>query len=108
MEKSGRYIKNTRINYNSSPSYVELYKSGDLKKIGEELWENMKSCTLCPRDCKVDRLSGERGVCGADSSLVVAAFHPHFGEEKTPRGDEWLRHNIFHPLRLKVRILHKL
>ena len=82
MDKSSRYIKNTRINDNSYSTYIKLYKSGELKKIGEELWENMKSCTLCPRDCKVNRLSGERGVCGADSSLEVAAFHPHFGEEK--------------------------
>lgn len=68
------------------PSYLKLYRKGELKKRGEELWEIMKSCKLCPRECGVNRLKGEQGFCGATSQLMVSAYHPHFGEEKPLSG----------------------
>jgi putative pyruvate formate lyase activating enzyme len=64
------------------PAYIKLHKSGELKKRGEELWKIMKSCRLCLRDCRVDRLSGKRGFCGASSQLEISSYSPHFGEEK--------------------------
>lgn len=39
------------------------------------------SCDLCPRLCGVNRAAGERGVCGADDTLVVARAALHFWEE---------------------------
>jgi putative pyruvate formate lyase activating enzyme len=42
----------------------------------------MRECRLCPRECGARRLDGKRGFCGASSRLVVAAWHPHFGEER--------------------------
>jgi putative pyruvate formate lyase activating enzyme len=41
----------------------------------------LSSCRLCPRACGVDRLSGERGFCGAGAAARVAAVSIHFGEE---------------------------
>ena len=41
----------------------------------------MSPCTLCPRDCRVQRRSGELGLCNAGNQLLVAAAFPHFGEE---------------------------
>ena len=41
----------------------------------------MSPCTLCPRDCRVQRRSGELGLCKAGDQLLVAAAFPHFGEE---------------------------
>ena len=63
------------------PGYLKLHHSGELRKRGEALWESMKSCALCPRDCGVDRLSGEKGFCRASSELMIASVFPHFGEE---------------------------
>ena len=64
------------------PGYLELHKSGELKKRGEKLWELMESCELCPRMCGVNKLKGEKGFCQANSQLEISSFHPHFGEEK--------------------------
>lgn len=64
------------------PSYLELYKQGELLKRGKKLWEGMAMCTLCPRRCRANRLSGEEGFCQASSQLEVSAAYPHFGEEK--------------------------
>ena len=41
----------------------------------------LKSCQLCPRNCRVNRLTGELGFCGIAAEAVVASAGPHFGEE---------------------------
>jgi len=41
----------------------------------------MNSCTLCPRNCKVDRSKGQTGFCGIGDMPVVSSVGPHFGEE---------------------------
>lgn len=71
-----------KISPHFEPSYLELHRSGELKKRGEELWNIMKSCQLCPRECGANRLKGDEGFCQATSQLEVSAYHPHFGEEK--------------------------
>jgi len=40
-----------------------------------------KSCKLCPRSCKVDRLAGETGFCGETAELRIGAAVIHKGEE---------------------------
>ena len=40
-----------------------------------------KICTLCPRNCAVDRENGEKGICGQTSELKVARAALHFWEE---------------------------
>ena len=40
-----------------------------------------KSCRLCPRNCGVDRLSGETGFCGETSALRISSAVIHRGEE---------------------------
>ncbi|MCL4456878.1 MAG: radical SAM protein [Nitrospirae bacterium] len=60
-----------------------------LKLSREELWEKvrraveiLKNCTLCPRNCGVDRTSGEVGFCRTGDKPFVASWGPHFGEER--------------------------
>lgn len=64
------------------PAYLKLHLSGELKRRGQELWEVMKECQLCPRECKKNRLKGLKGDCHSDYRLKISAFHPHFGEER--------------------------
>ena len=73
---------NIAIDKRFEPAYMKLHRTGELKKRGEELWQIMKSCHLCPRECEVNRLEGEEGFCEATSQLEIASFHPHFGEER--------------------------
>jgi len=63
------------------PAYLELHRTGELKRRGDELTAIMESCALCPRQCGVDRLSGQRGFCRSSSQLEISSYHPHFGEE---------------------------
>jgi len=78
-KKVGRTVKTTP---DFEPAYLRLHRSGELKKRGEELWNIMKSCKLCPRMCGVNKLAGNKGFCQASSQLEISAYHPHFGEEK--------------------------
>lgn len=51
-------------------------------------FEELKSCELCPRRCKADRLSGETGFCGADDRLYLARAALHFWEEPCISGEK--------------------
>ena len=41
----------------------------------------LECCTLCPRNCRVNRLRGEAGICGTLDRARVYGYMPHFGEE---------------------------
>ena len=43
--------------------------------------ESYKSCTLCPRNCKIDRTTKKTGFCKETDELRVAVACLHFGEE---------------------------
>lgn len=64
-----------------SPSYLRLHASGLLKDRIEQAYEILSHCTLCPRDCGVNRLAGEKGYCQAGADPVVASWNAHPWEE---------------------------
>lgn len=48
----------------------------------------MEKCTLCPRNCFVNRKLGEKGVCGQTSTLKVARAALHYWEEPCISGEK--------------------
>ena len=64
------------------PTYLKLHKNGELNRRGQELWDMMASCKICPRQCGVNRLAGKEGFCHASAQLEISSFQPHFGEER--------------------------
>ena len=42
---------------------------------------DMRSCTLCPRMCRVDRTAGEKGFCGMGVAVQGARAALHMWEE---------------------------
>lgn len=38
-------------------------------------------CTLCPRECKVNRNNGEVGFCKASNKIKIGGYHLHLWEE---------------------------
>jgi len=55
--------------------------TGSFSESVQKLWGLMNPCTLCPRNCKVDRSKGQTGFCGIGDMPVVSSVGPHFGEE---------------------------
>lgn len=47
----------------------------------QELLDIYKSCTLCPRFCRVDRTKGELGYCRLPADIVMDCAVSHHGEE---------------------------
>lgn len=47
----------------------------------------LEDCTLCPRNCHVNRLEGERGFCGQTAKLTAARAALHMWEEPCISGD---------------------
>ncbi len=47
----------------------------------QALLDLYKSCTLCPRACRVDRTKGERSYCRLPADIVMDCALAHHGEE---------------------------
>jgi putative pyruvate formate lyase activating enzyme len=54
----------------------------------------LQSCTICPRECRVNRINGGRGYCGTDAGLNIASVCLHRGEEPVISGADGIC-NIF-------------
>lgn len=66
----------------NEPSYLALARTGELEKRRDRALALLKECRLCPHECRVDRLSDERGgVCRTGRRAAVASYSAHFGEE---------------------------
>ncbi len=47
----------------------------------KKLYKLMEKCSLCPRNCGVNRINGEIGVCRTGKDFKVASVNLHYGEE---------------------------
>jgi len=61
-------------------SYVRLSRTGELDERARALDGLLDDCTVCPRECRVDRRTTS-GDCATGSDAVVASWCPHHGEE---------------------------
>ena len=62
-------------------AYLTLHEHGTLTERIAEAQKMLSSCRVCPRKCKVDRQSDEKGVCQTGIKALVSSYAPHFGEE---------------------------
>ena len=62
-------------------NYLKALKKGTLEGRAKQAIVAMDSCTLCPRQCGVNRTAGETGTCKTGRRAVVASYNAHFGEE---------------------------
>ncbi len=68
------------------PAYRASYASGRLQAAVEEALAALESCRLCPRDCDVNRLEDQTGICHIGRQAIISSAFPHFGEEDCLRG----------------------
>jgi putative pyruvate formate lyase activating enzyme len=62
------------------------YTSDDIKLLS--------SCTLCPRECRVNRFEGGSGYCGMNAGMNISSICIHRGEEPPVSGPDGIC-NIF-------------
>ena len=70
----------------NNPAYLALFHSGELEKRVKQSLVLLKSCRICPWDCRVNRLKNEKKVCHTGRYARVSSFFPHHGEEACLRG----------------------
>jgi putative pyruvate formate lyase activating enzyme len=68
------------------PAYLRTHRSGSLQRKVKEAIAALEDCTLCPRDCHVNRLADKFAVCKTGRHAVVSSHFPHHGEEDCLRG----------------------
>ena len=68
------------------PAYVALHRRGELQRRAAEATAKLAHCQVCPRDCGVDRLADEAGICRVGRYAWVSSAFPHLGEEDCLRG----------------------
>jgi putative pyruvate formate lyase activating enzyme len=62
------------------PTYLNL-KESELDKRIEKAYKLLSPCQVCPRNCGVDRLEGEKGFCHSGKEIMISSYNAHFGEE---------------------------
>jgi putative pyruvate formate lyase activating enzyme len=78
---SGRFIENGAV-----PAAADTYRTGRLAAKVETARAELARCLACPRDCGVNRLDGDTGVCRVGRWARISSVFPHFGEEACLRG----------------------
>ena len=63
------------------PRYLTCYRKGQLAEKAAKARALLDNCTLCPRQCQVNRTAGELGTCRTGRQARVASYDAHFGEE---------------------------
>ncbi len=48
----------------------------------------LEKCSICPRDCGVNRVEGEKGVCRVGKEILISTASLHFGEEPPISGHQ--------------------
>ncbi len=61
----------------------------------------LSECSLCPRDCGVNRFEGGTGYCGCDAGLNIASICIHRGEEPPISGPDGICNIFFSGCNLK-------
>ena len=69
-------------------NYVDLYHSGELLQRVRQAYRRIVACDLCPHNCRVNRMKGERGICGAGLQPKIASTNVHNGEEPPISGTQ--------------------
>jgi putative pyruvate formate lyase activating enzyme len=71
--------------YNAA-GYLNLLKTGELHERVSSLDAVLDDCTLCPRNCHVNRKADELGFCRSGYLPVVSSYCVHYGEEPVISG----------------------
>lgn len=64
------------------PVYLRSQAAGIFPERIAAAFEIIEDCTLCPRNCRINRLVGARGNCRGGYLPEISSYAPHFGEER--------------------------
>jgi putative pyruvate formate lyase activating enzyme len=65
----------------NEPSYLALFRSGELGRRAGQALTGLERCGNCPRRCNANRVKGQLGTCKTGRYARVNSYFPHRGEE---------------------------
>ena len=65
----------------NEPSYLALYRNGELERRVEQALAGLERCSNCPRRCNANRAKEKVGTCKIGRYARVSSYFPHRGEE---------------------------
>ena len=68
------------------PAYLKTSGLGKLTEKVAAARALLRACKVCPRDCEVDRLENQTGICKTGRRARVSSVFAHLGEEDCLRG----------------------
>ncbi len=68
------------------PAYLHLLENSQLTQRIARAYQRLENCDLCPRECGVNRLAGELGICRTGKLARLSSFGAHMGEERPLSG----------------------
>jgi len=63
------------------PSYMRCAGQASFKNVRPPPWDFLQECTLCPHNCRNNRLKNELARCHSGYLPIVSSSCMHFGEE---------------------------
>ena len=81
----GRFLRPRR---DFVPAYFKTYELRQLTERVVAAQNLLRSCNVCPRDCRVNRWEDKTGVCQTGRWARVSSAFAHFGEEDCLRGSQ--------------------
>lgn len=69
------------------PSYKKLLENGELEKRVAILKKMLFNCSVCPRECGINRINNQKGYCKTGKKAMVASYCVHRGEEPSISGE---------------------
>ncbi|MBN1932832.1 MAG: radical SAM protein [Desulfobacterales bacterium] len=63
------------------PVYIKAFQSGLLHEKVKSANKILNSCVLCPRECRINRIEGQLGICKTGKNAWLNAYKAHLGEE---------------------------
>jgi putative pyruvate formate lyase activating enzyme len=70
------------------PSYIGLYRSGELEKRAASMQGRLSNCDICPRKCNVNRMESDKGFCRSGRLVSISSYCDHHGEEPALSGSK--------------------
>jgi putative pyruvate formate lyase activating enzyme len=68
------------------PAYLRQLTFEELAQRVQQAYALLSKCSVCARECGVDRLQGKLGICRTGARARVSSYGPHMGEEDPLRG----------------------
>jgi len=73
--------RSKRLRGRACPPRKEIRLQDKASGNSDPILSSLTNCRLCPRECGINRLAGERGVCGMGADITAARAALHFWEE---------------------------